>query len=70
MLTLGPGLAVPDGYVTSTGALLAVRGAGKSNTAAVMAEEMFAQKLPFVVVDPVGAWWGLRSSGNGTGPGL
>ena len=70
MLKLADTLTLPDGYVTSTGALLAVRGAGKSNTAAVMAEEMFAHKLPFVVIDPVGAWWGLRSNGNGKGPGL
>lgn len=57
-------------YVTQTGAILAVRGAGKSNTAAVIAEEMFRLKLPFVVVDPVGSWWGLRSSGDGTAAGL
>ena len=70
MLKISDTLSLPDSYVTSTGALLAVRGAGKSNTAAVIAEEMFRHHLPFVVVDPVGAWWGLRSSGDGTGPGL
>lgn len=70
MLHLSPDLAIPDGAVTQTFGILAVRGAGKSNTAAVMAEEMFAAKLPFVVIDPVGAWWGLRSSFDGKGPGL
>lgn len=70
MLELAPGLSLPDSYVTSTGALLAVRGAGKSNTGAVMAEEMHRQQLPFVVVDPVSAWWGLRSSADGKGEGL
>jgi uncharacterized protein len=69
-LKLADDLSLPDTYVTSTGALLAVRGAGKSNTAAVMAEEMFARKLPFVVIDPVGAWWGLRSDSDGQRPGL
>jgi hypothetical protein len=29
-----------------------VRGAGKSNAAAALAEEMHAAKLPFVVVEP------------------
>jgi uncharacterized protein DUF87/helicase HerA-like protein len=55
---------------TNTFGILAVRGAGKSNTAAVMAEEFFDAGLPFVVIDPVGSWWGLRSSGDGKGAGL
>jgi uncharacterized protein len=70
MLRLADDLTLPDNYVTSTGALLAVRGAGKSNAGAVLAEAMFARRLPFVVVDPVAAWWGLRSSKDGKGPGL
>lgn len=63
-------LALPADAVTMTFGVLAVRGAGKSNLAAVMAEEMFAAHLPFVVVDPVGSWWGLRSSGDGRSSGL
>jgi hypothetical protein len=35
-----------------------------------MAEEMFRAGLPFVVVDPVRAWYGLRSSRDGNSPGL
>jgi len=31
-----------------------------------MAEEMFRAGLPFCVVDPVGAWWGLRAGGHVT----
>jgi len=64
------GLVLPDQAVTQTFGILAVRRAGKSNAAAVMAEEMFRAKLPFVVIDPKGDWWGLRSSGSGEGPGL
>ncbi len=70
MLHLGAGLALPADAITQTFGILAVRGAGKSNLAAVMAEEMHKARLPFVVVDPVGAWWGLRSSADGTAPGL
>lgn len=70
MLKLSRSLSLPLEAVTSTFGILAVRGAGKSNTAAVMAEEMFAAGLPFVVVDPVGSWYGLRSSGAGHAPGL
>lgn len=69
-LRLSPELTLPLDAVTDTFGILAVRGAGKSNSAAVMAEEMFKAKLPFVVVDPEGSWWGLRSSANGKGPGL
>jgi len=69
-LRISPELSLPPEAVTQTFGVLAVRGAGKTNTAVVMAEEMYAAELPFVVVDPVGAWWGLRSSASGKGPGL
>lgn len=69
-LHLSKDLSMPLDAVTETFGLLAARGAGKSNTAAVMAEEMFAAKLPFVVVDPARAWWGLRLARNGVDPGL
>lgn len=69
-LRISPNLALPVEAVTETFGILAARGAGKSNTAAVMAEEMFKAKLPFVVVDPVRCWYGLRSSRDGQAPGL
>ena len=69
-LKLSKDLSLPDEAITETFGILAARGAGKSNTAAVMAEEMFDAQLPFCVIDPVGSWWGLRSNGKGTGPGL
>ena len=69
-LHLAEELTLPAEAVTQTFAILGVRGSGKSNTAVLMAEEMFRTKLPFVVIDPVGSWWGLRSSRNGKGPGL
>src|SRR3972149_3670522 len=70
MLKLSSELSLPLESVTQTFGILAVRGAGKSNLAAAMAEEMFDAHLPFVVVDPVGAWWGLRSSGDGRSAGI
>ena len=69
-LAISDELLLPLDAVTETFGILAVRGAGKSNSAAVMAEEMHAAHLPFVVVDPVGAWWGLRSSRDGKAGGL
>lgn len=64
------GLTFPESAVTGSFALLAVRGAGKSNAAVVMAEEMHAAGLPWVAIDPKGDWWGIRSSADGKGPGL
>lgn len=69
-LHISPNLKLPLEAVTQTFAILAVRGAGKSNTAVVMAEEMHDAGLPFVVIDPVGGWWGLRSSADGKSAGL
>lgn len=67
-LRISDELALPADFITTTAAILAIRGAGKSNLAAVIAEQMFHAKLPFVVIDPTGTWVGLRSAG--TGPGL
>lgn len=70
ILKISRTLALPLDAVTQTFAILSIRGAGKTNLAACMAEEMFAARLPFCVLDPVGAWYGLRSSRDGRKPGL
>lgn len=41
-------------------AILAKRGAGKTYDAAVLAEEMLKAKIPILVIDGMGVWWGLR----------
>jgi hypothetical protein len=64
------GFRLPASAVTEAIALIGVRRGGKSNAAAVMAEEMYDAALPWVGIDPKGDWWGLRSSADGTGPGL
>lgn len=69
-MKLAPGLDLPLQAVTETFGILAVRRAGKSNTAVVMAEQMHAAGLPWVAIDPKGDWWGVRSSADGKGPGL
>jgi len=69
-LHLSDDFSLPAEAITQTFGILAVRGSGKSNTAAVMAEEMARLSLPFVVIDPVGNWYGLRSSRDGKKAGL
>ena len=56
-LNLGS-IQIPLNAATKTFAILAKRGAGKSYTAAVLAEEFFKQNIPFVVFDPIDVWWG------------
>ncbi len=68
-LHLADGLDLPVEVVTETVAILARRGSGKTSTAAVVVEELLDRGLPVVVIDPTGAWWGLRSSADGTGDG-
>lgn len=69
-LVLADNLHLPLEAVTETFAILAKRGSGKTYTAAVLVEEMLKAGQTVVVADPVGVWWGLRSSADGTGPGL
>lgn len=69
-LRISDDLSIPPDAVTQTFGILAVRGAGKTNTAVVMAEEMYKAQLPFVFIDPVGVVWGLRSAADGESPGL
>ena len=61
---------LPINAATKTFAILAKRGAGKSYTAAVMAEEFAKANIPFVVFDPIDVWWGLRLAADGKGKGL
>lgn len=68
-LNLGT-LSMPPEAATKTFALLAKRGAGKSYTGAVMAEEFHKVGIPFVVFDPIDVWWGLRLNKDGKNKGL
>ncbi len=61
---------LPLSMVTQTLGILAKRRVGKTYTAKVMAEEFGANNVPFTVLDPTGAWWGLRHSASGERPGL
>lgn len=71
LLKIGRGLQLDPDYVGGgTFALLGKKGAGKSFTTRVLAEEFWDHHVPFALVDPMGANWGLRSSADGTGEGI
>lgn len=63
-------VVLPVEAVTQTFALLGMRGSGKTTAAVVLVEEMVAAGQPVVIVDPVGVWYGIRSSADGKEPGL
>lgn len=63
-------IEIPINAATKTFAILAKRGAGKTYTAGVLAEEFSKQNIPFVVFDPIDVWWGLRLDKTGKDKGL
>lgn len=69
-MNLGDNLRVKPEDMLQRFAILAMSGAGKSNTAAVMAEELYDASVPWVAIDPKGDWWGMRSSKTGKSGGL
>lgn len=69
-LAIARDVTLPIDVATEAVAILARRGRGKTYTAAVVAEELHKAGQPFVVLDPTGAWWGLRASADGEKPGL
>ncbi len=64
-LKISSTLTLPLEAITETFVVLAKKGAGKTYTASVMAEEMLDAGHPIVVIDPLGVWHGLRSSADG-----
>jgi len=55
----------PD-VITQKLAILGISGSGKTCAAAVLAEEMCKNSLPWILFDPVGVFWGMRASRNGS----
>ena len=64
-LHIAKDLSLPVDAVGETFAFLARRGAGKTYSAMVLAEEMLEAGAQIVVFDPISKWWGLRLSADG-----
>ena len=60
-LKLSNELSLPLDFASRTIAIVGIRGAGKTNTASVIIEELLELNLPAVIIDPTDAWWGLRT---------
>lgn len=68
-LKISADLSLPIEFLTSTQAIVAKKRVGKTYTAMVEAEELLEAGQQVVVLDPTGAWWGLRSSADGKSAG-
>ncbi|MFI4854016.1 MAG: helicase HerA-like domain-containing protein, partial [Phycisphaerales bacterium JB065] len=61
----GGGITLPSSVQTITAAVLGIRGSGKTNTGAVIVEDLLHHNRQVVVADPTDVWWGLKSSKTG-----
>ncbi len=69
---LGAGIGdtmIPSAALLQHVAILGKTGSGKTYTAKGLVEGVIDDKRRLAVVDPTGAWWGLRSSADGKAPG-
>lgn len=64
-LQIADDLALPLDLVVQQSAILARTGAGKTNAATVICEELLSAGQQVVIIDPPGAWWGLTASADG-----
>ena len=69
-LRIATDFELPLDAITETFAFLAKKGGGKTYAASVFVEEVVKAGHPAVVIDPLGVWWGLRSSATGKRAGL
>jgi hypothetical protein len=64
-LKISEGLSLPLEAARWTFADLAIKSAGKTYAACVLAEEMMKNGIPIVAIDCMGVWWGLRVGVDG-----
>jgi hypothetical protein len=69
-LALSREFRLPLDVAGETIAILAKKGAGKTNTATVLVEELVAAGVQVVIVSPVPAWWGIRYGADRKSEGL
>jgi hypothetical protein len=62
---------IPDAVLAAHTAILGKTGSGKTTTAKLCVEQVFAEDFRVCILDPVKSdWWGLTSSADGKRPGL
>lgn len=66
----GKRFTLPLAIGTQTSAIVGIRGSGKTVTATVIIEELLRSGHQVVVIDPTDAWFGLKSSADGSKAGF
>jgi len=69
-ILLSKTFALPARAVTESIAIMGRKGSGKTYTGGRLFEQMHGIGAQCVALDPVGNWWGLRSSASGKSKGL
>jgi hypothetical protein len=69
-LRLSQRLTLPLDAMVQTFAVIAPRGGAKTHPATVLVEEMVADGMPVVILDPRGVWHALRRATDGNSAGL
>lgn len=69
-MQIAPALELPDTALTQHIAILGKTGSGKTYTAKSIVEQLLQLERRVVIIDPTGAWWGLRSSADGKAAGF
>lgn len=67
---LGKEVVLPVETITQTLGIVGQKGSGKTHFLTVVLEEILQNRLPVVVIDPMGVFYGVRSSVDGTQPGF
>lgn len=70
MLKISKDFSLSDEAAFDVTAIVGRRGRGKTTTAVVLTEEIHSHAGRFVIADPVGVWWGLKSARDGKRAGI
>lgn len=70
-MKIAPGFTLDPDYLAGRSiALVGKKGSGKTFAMRVLVEEFHAARVQTVIIDPMGVFWGLRSSADGASEGL
>lgn len=61
---------LPKQVITEITGIMGITGSGKTYAGGRFVEEMYRLRAQFIVLDPVGNWWGLRLKASGKGKGI
>ena len=58
----GKPLRLPAHHLVTHGVVVGMTGSGKTGLVTVLIEEALHEKVPVLVIDVKGDWWGIKSS--------